>query len=102
MCEKTELKAAAARLLYNSNRSVSDYNMLIDFIDRHFDNQPQYNWVPCSDRLPDEYQKVLVTLNSPSGKQFIRTDQIIKGTWWQYEDEYVIAWQPLPEPYKGE
>ena len=40
MSKKTELKAAAARLLYNSNRSTSDYDMLIDFIDSHFDNQP--------------------------------------------------------------
>lgn len=40
MSERTELRAAAARLLYNSNRSTSDYDMLIDFIDSHFDNQP--------------------------------------------------------------
>lgn len=39
MSKRTELKAAAARLLYNSNRSTSDYDMLIDFIDSHFDNQ---------------------------------------------------------------
>ena len=37
MSKKTELKAAAARLLYNSNRNTSDYDLLVDFIDSHFD-----------------------------------------------------------------
>ena len=31
--EKTELKAAAARLLYNNNRDSADYAMLIDYIE---------------------------------------------------------------------
>lgn len=33
MVEKTELKAAAARLLYNNNRDTADYNMIVDYID---------------------------------------------------------------------
>ena len=31
--EKVELRAAAARLLYESNRDSADYGMLIDYID---------------------------------------------------------------------
>lgn len=33
MSKKTELRAAAARLMYNDNRDVNDYNTLIDFIE---------------------------------------------------------------------
>lgn len=49
MMNKTELRAAAARLLYNDNRDTSDYNMLIDFIDNYFDNQQPTTdgWIPC-------------------------------------------------------
>lgn len=32
MEDKIELRAAAARLLYNNNRQSSDYNMLVDYI----------------------------------------------------------------------
>lgn len=36
MANQTELKAAAARLLYSDNRDTADYNMLIEFIDSIF------------------------------------------------------------------
>ena len=36
MANQTELRAAAARLLYSDNRDTADYNMLIDFIDSTF------------------------------------------------------------------
>ena len=62
--------------------------------------QPQTGWIPCSERLPKENQKVLVTLDSSTGKKYVRTDQIIAGEWWQYVDKYVTAWKPLPQPYK--
>lgn len=56
MSKKTELRAATARLLYNSNRSTSDYDMLIDFIDSHFDHveavvrelEKEYEWAKLS------------------------------------------------------
>ena len=31
--DKIELRAAAARLLYNNNRQSSDYDMLVEYID---------------------------------------------------------------------
>lgn len=33
MDDKIELRAAAARLLYNNNRQSGDYNMLVNYID---------------------------------------------------------------------
>jgi hypothetical protein len=33
MNDKIELRAAAARLLYNNNRQTSDYDMLVSYID---------------------------------------------------------------------
>ena len=52
-------------------------------------------WIPCSERLPEEFQQVLVTTST-------RTDvcTYLKGS--AYWKSYVIAWQPLPEPYKAE
>lgn len=36
MYNQTDLRAAAARLLYSDNRDTADYNMLIEFIDDSF------------------------------------------------------------------
>lgn len=40
MATQTELKAAAARLLYSDSRDTADYNMLIEFIDSIFLEKP--------------------------------------------------------------
>lgn len=77
----------------------------------------EYNngWIPCSERLPDEYCHCLVTRrNDYDGGCFdgdVREDVYIEleGVWgWRSQFEglidNIIAWQPLPAPYppKGE
>lgn len=69
--------------------------------------QPAQQWIPCSERLPEaEYGEsdcVLVTLESG-----IVGYLYFDGGCWCYADgrvyghriNPVIAWMPLPEPYK--
>lgn len=63
--------------------------------------EKKMEWIPCSERLPEEKQTVLVA--DEKGRVDIKI--FIK---WLYEHpEYnhnikIIAWMPLPEPYKGE
>ncbi len=58
-------------------------------------------WVPCSDRLPEDKRTVLMCGDAG----WIKTGWYENGCWWtgfslaNIEDG-VIAWQPLPEPYK--
>ena len=112
----------------------TDYNVAIaDALDV-IDEQPTADvpqWIPCSERLPEDIRPVIVTWknNDPKsyyqyivGKHFIGTAHYKNGTWFWYssttEDmlaEYgrcdseefdeaieVIAWMPLPNPWKGE
>lgn len=60
-------------------------------------------WIPCSERLPTEEEQddelgVLVTLgNGYSGLQY---DWYHDGHWYDWNG-FVVAWMPLPEPWKG-
>lgn len=62
-------------------------------------------WIPCSERLPSNNDCVLVTIDD--GIEFGKYED---GSWsiWVCEhwDEWdangIIAWMPLPKPYKGE
>ena len=85
------------------------------------DSQPTVNqWIPCSERLPEENGHYLVTYHNKSyGNYLPLFDNVyvrkmrFQNNKWMFpfnldkearEDEFqeVIAWQPLPQPYKGE
>ena len=74
-------------------------------------NQPKVGeWIPCSERLPQEDESVLITTKT--------TDKIYFGTYtkrygFSMREGFIcgdgfmwlntaVAWMPLPQPYKGE
>ena len=72
-------------------------------------------WTPCSVGLPEEHKRgtimcsdlVAVTVkNSTRGTVYTAVDYTVNGKWETYEVMEtgctVLAWQPLPEPYRGE
>lgn len=68
---------------------------------------PATNWIPVSERLPEKAGGYLVTssinLGEKSPVREIYIDYFCKSSRkWLYEGEDVIAWKPLPEPYKAE
>lgn len=77
---------------------------------------PQPQWIPVSKRLPSPtgYVPYLVTNAhyepSYKGRQVVidwydSRDESIAPTWENHREGNgvrVVAWQPLPEPYKGE
>ena len=99
----TEAKRAIVELIQGAvNAAMNVYEAL--------DNQPTVNeWIPCSERLPlgegelisDE---VLICLES--GYQRVATYHKKSEEWHDCYDtwisEKVVAWMPLPEPYKEE
>ena len=70
-----------------------------------FPNREKGEWIPVSERLPEERRSVLVWC--PRYKN-IYCAYLEKEQWWifgafvQIVPNEVIAWTPLPEPYKAE
>ena len=67
----------------------------------------QYNngWIPCRERLPEPIRPALVTLrNWMNDRYFVRVGRFHTDHWKTdegiVENSVVIAWQPLPEPFK--
>lgn len=60
-------------------------------------------WIPCSERLPEEYHSYLVTKldTNPNGSTFTTLAYFYtEETGWDIDG--VIAWMPFPKPYKKE
>ena len=66
---------------------------------------PKREWIPFSERLPEDGKLVLVTLNPISLKDaehpvIITKYTTEKDSWIHTIPDAVLAWMPLPEPYK--
>ena len=77
--------------------------------------QPEQRWIPCSERLPENDNEVLITVWDAEDDYV----EVYKGfyqghEWWTQwchgcskikgepcGENIVIAWMPLPEPYRG-
>ena len=58
-------------------------------------------WIPCSERLPEGYEEILMCdkQGNISTGGYCGGEHPFEDNYGYYMDE-VIAWQPLPEPYK--
>ena len=102
----------------NAEHRVSWKDAVMDLLDELPSAQPEQRWIPCSERLPEEYDEYRITwTTSASKKRFVggaeyevtnewddkRND--FKGEWLlddyikAYPDVNVIAWKPIEEPY---
>ena len=55
-------------------------------------------WIPCSERLPEDGQEILATIKDTRYKNPV----IIRHYNPELEEKLLLAWMPLPSPYKGE
>lgn len=101
----------------NDDCTVCVCERVIEIIRYHMDevndtNVPS-NWIPCSERLPNEEKFIKAYCRNSYAAEFIvmikgatlpTTLYFKNGSWTDMKGNYynVVAWQPLPEPYKGE
>ena len=77
------------------------------------DTNAPSNWIPCSERIPSEEEFIKAYCRNSYAAEFIvmikgatlpTTLYFKNGSWTDMKGNYynVVAWQPLPAPYKGE
>lgn len=114
-------------LKFNKAETKLAERILID-VQKIIEKQPKVDkWIPCSERLPEEHDSIFakfkgtdkwsnamfektsnevnVTIEFEDGKRAVKTLHTIDGRWNEGNRGLkfkVIAWQPLPEAWKGE
>ena len=97
--------------------SRQDAIKVVEGIDSHFveyieqlpSAQPEQRWIPCSERLPEDVEigeEYPTAIFCTRDAVYVGFYDYMSGKWWNDDPFYtvgkVIAWMPLPEPYKGE
>ena len=91
-------------------------DVISDYLKKYFmpSAQPEPQWIPVSERLPEDMQYVLLTVrrlnNAYNPRPFISVGYIgwNQHHWWCAHDGdceiskvEVLAWMPLPKPFEG-
>jgi len=58
-------------------------------------------WIPCNEIMPTKDGYYLVTVEFDYGRE-IEMGWLLDGEWVNENSHVTVAWQPLPEPWKGE
>lgn len=98
------LKTKLKKLGYEGKITEEELNELLDKLDGHdrvLTNQT--GWIPVSDSLPKEPGNYLVTMKQGdiSFVNYIWYESGMTDNFWR-NSSIIIAWMPLPEPYKKE
>lgn len=58
-------------------------------------------WIPCSERLPEVGKQCLLTVHE-IGWNCTEYNRVIIGIYSDNYKNHILAWMPLPDPWKGE
>lgn len=90
----------AINYLYSSGFSEEQLNTIVKALDQ------EQRWIPVSENQPKEGGDYLVTLCFDIYGETVREVRknffCILSKKWLYENEDVIAWQPLPKSYESQ
>ena len=107
-------KQAALDILDDFEKDIENgVNSYGEYRDRLWSLSERLEWIPCSERLPKEGERILVTaalehvMVAHYGKMFFEKE---RGNVFYLAGEdgdaditdVVVAWMPLPEPYREE
>lgn len=92
-------------------RCAAEHRQLTEWLKELKQLREQMRWIPCGERQPKENGNYLAFYRTSDGTtslEFMMVDHCNAGGGWLHEEngrkayKKVIAWRPLPDPYKAE
>lgn len=62
--------------------------------------EKENGWIPCSERLPENGTNVIASFSSGTVTELRYVANGIFHGIYEYSTKVIVAWRPLPEPYK--
>lgn len=93
-------------MVYNELHSDGDNyraNRIIDAADEYAETEKESDWIPVSERLPEKNVEVLATTEWGAvtiSEMYSANDWFIHEGTTNAETDDIVAWMPLPKPYK--
>lgn len=102
MCDLISRQALCEYALNQKDKCVTPNDIM-----RFPSAQPEQQWIPCSERLPEkskgnEDTEYLVTIDNGEFKYVTSEFWIYWYGNWKWNCDGVIAWMPLPKAYGGD
>lgn len=96
------------KMCYRRYNPIGDKYSHTDNCEHYEEYKERPHWIPCSERLPEENKTVIASTKRGVFPEAMYTKE--DGWAWAFESgadyweelDGVIAWMPLPEPYKKE
>lgn len=92
--------------------AIEELGIIKKIIRSHMDEAENDGWIPVEERVPEDCEEIVLVQVSGKMAENIWFDNAfelatyVNGEGWilenypEWENPKVIAWQPLPEPYK--
>lgn len=97
------------KLLGENNYNIGYSSYLLDNVvewkEKYFElveNEIVSKWIPCSERLPENAMNVIAQFSSGTVTELRYAGNGIFEGIYDYSTKVIIAWMPLPEPYREE
>ena len=92
---------ALANKLIETGKRKGESDLITQTMLWHLDRAPTANkWIPVEQELP-EYGKAVLTITQDETYEVNHVIDEECGEWFWEDNGKVIAWMPLPEPFKG-
>ena len=100
------------RAVLGTNAYYGDGTVVCDECDFHFavieceekeqDVEEETRWIPCNERLPEDNTDVIVCFYSGTVTEMRYWGNGIFQGIYEHTTKVIVAWMPLPEPYREE